>query len=199
MHCHKSSPNINFSFIILSFIPWWRSNERRNVGTINFCWIAMASTSLNIPLWNYYYCYWVHYKCIWVSLTAWSGMFSWHAWPTIEWHPQMQVMVARNRLKFSCAYTHPRTVLYAMLCFLASSEASCLRKVVVSGLVLTNVLNINGVKEAFPLFGFAHIFVVFGLFMLVVTRGKGIFCLMVHLDWRHLHWRRYSLLGCPEP
>ena len=73
-------------------------------------------------------------------------MFSWHAWPTLEQDPQIQLMAVCRRLKFSCARSHPSTVLSVRSRFSASRQAKCFRNVVVSGLAPPDVLNTSGVK-----------------------------------------------------
>ena len=66
----------------------------------------------------------------------------------------MQVMAACRRLKFSCERNHSSPVPYIRSCFLASGDSKCfIRKVVVSGLARSEVLNTSGLNKALSTLG----------------------------------------------
>ena len=83
---------------------------------------------------------------------------------TVDREPRMDSMADRSRLKLTVVRSHAIVVAYVSLCFSASCEAKCCRKVVVMGLALPDVEKISGMKEARStsrtrssyMFSFAH-------------------------------------------
>ena len=60
--------------------------------------------------------------------------------------PLIAIIADRNSAKLRRHLIHPRTMLYSRCCFWAMSEASFLKKVVVSGDIPPVVENIRGVN-----------------------------------------------------
>lgn len=67
---------------------------------------------------------------------------------TVDREPRMHNMADRSRLKLIVVRSHAIVVAYVSLCFSASREAKCCRKVVVRRLAPPDVEKISGVKEA---------------------------------------------------